>query len=285
MTWFVVANNMVYASVNTCRHSSPHLWWLSVGILCTLYIMVLEVLGIIIINLIIVIFFVSKSKYSGRCSLLTITVNVALLLVRRNVFQNPGKPDIGKMPRTHVERIPLVFFIPSPPEDEDKPFAVPKPSYSYPPKPAAPPPEPRRRFAFLPKYKKRKDKSAEAAAPPDETKERNEVMSKDVEGEETWEDQWEKCDYPFVRLDENRATCAICMLDFEPPPKKGTAQTPVGVEGGSSAAPEITAREVEHETNEAGDLILTDAGEGAQPLRLLQCGHVFHVRLSFAIAV
>lgn len=50
MVWFLAAHIFVYSSVNTCRHSSPHLWWLSFGILCILYLMLLEIflLGLLI---------------------------------------------------------------------------------------------------------------------------------------------------------------------------------------------------------------------------------------------
>jgi hypothetical protein len=43
LTWFLTAHILEYTSVNSCRHSSPHLWWLTFGILCIMYIMVLEV--------------------------------------------------------------------------------------------------------------------------------------------------------------------------------------------------------------------------------------------------
>jgi len=34
---------------------------------------------------------------------------------------------------------------------------------------------------------------------------------------QSWEEHWEQGDYPFVRLEGNRAACAICLMDFEEP--------------------------------------------------------------------
>lgn len=112
-----------------------------------------------------------------------------------------------------------------------------------------------------------------------------------------------KGEYPFVQLDSHRASCAICLLDFEEPSRVSSG--PVGsdvpkipVESQATEVPE-TRQEGEGEregdiTEQAatlptpvsptltGDLALRlqDAGEGAQPLRLLKCGHVFHVSSS-----
>ncbi len=50
LAWFLAAHVLAYTSVNTCRLSSPHLWWLTFAILCTLYLMVLEIflLGLLV---------------------------------------------------------------------------------------------------------------------------------------------------------------------------------------------------------------------------------------------
>ncbi|KAG8776569.1 hypothetical protein FRC12_000841 [Ceratobasidium sp. 428] len=57
------------------------------------------------------------------------------------------------------------------------------------------------------------------------------------------EAMWQKTQYPFVRLESNQAVCAVCKVDFEPPRRVGD------VEGGAEA----------------------------EALRLLACGHVFHI--------
>ena len=50
LSWFLTAHILEYTSTNTCRHTSPHLWWLTFGILCILYLMILEIflLGILV---------------------------------------------------------------------------------------------------------------------------------------------------------------------------------------------------------------------------------------------
>lgn len=126
----------------------------------------------------------------------------------------------------------------------------------------------------------------------------------------TWEERWEPGEYPFVRLEGNRAVCAICLLDFEPPKRidGADADANLAIEGSDEnvhevdAAGDDTGEKVELEVAEEEDdaqedgsvhevqvdevtveerqqLRLDDAGEGAVPLRLLGCGHVFHVRV------
>lgn len=117
----------------------------------------------------------------------------------------------------------------------------------------------------------------------------------------TWEDNWEKGEFPFVQLDSHRASCAICLLDFQEPKRVGSDSTKATAEEqthkevaenqATTDGPE-TRQEGEGEgditeqatapaspTSPGGDLSLRlqDAGQGAQPLRLLKCGHVFHV--------
>ena len=50
LVWFLMAHILEYAPVDSCRFSSPHLWWLTFGILCILYLMVLEIflLGLLV---------------------------------------------------------------------------------------------------------------------------------------------------------------------------------------------------------------------------------------------
>lgn len=100
----------------------------------------------------------------------------------------------------------------------------------------------------------------------------------------TWEDNWEPGEYPFVRLEGNRAVCAICLLDFEEPQRTGESteaeKKSESVAAGPDSAPAQAVQEVrvdEVTQEDRNRLHLDDAGEGAQPLRLLPCGHVFHV--------
>lgn len=105
-----------------------------------------------------------------------------------------------------------------------------------------------------------------------------------VKAPESWEDNWEQCDYPFVRLEGNRAACAICLMDFEEPRRlSGAPQQDPDKDDLATVPPSPCAEEavipVESITEEERDALprLEDAGEGPQPLRLLACGHVFHV--------
>ena len=101
---------------------------------------------------------------------------------------------------------------------------------------------------------------------------------------ETWEDNWEQCEYPFVRLEGNRAACAICLMDFEEPKRLSAVPQQDPDKDSALVTPPSPSTEeavipVENITEEERDALprLEDAGEGPQPLRLLACGHVFHV--------
>ncbi|KII92912.1 hypothetical protein PLICRDRAFT_155823 [Plicaturopsis crispa FD-325 SS-3] len=268
LTWFLTAHILVYTSVNTCRHSSPHIWWLTFGILCIMYLMVLEVflLGFLVFII---------------APILFIFYNIILICLGRHPLQNPGTihPEIGKLPKTTVDRIPLVIYIPPPPDEPAKEGAqvtVPKPIYGYPPKAASALPAPKRRFAFLKRVSRRKFKNGKANGKPEQTE------GKTVDDTElpSWEANWEQGEYPFVRLEGNRAACAICLMDFEEPKRLGGApdaetEQPAA-EDKDEPVQEVPATEAPATEAANEELKLTDAGEGVQPLRLLECGHVFH---------
>ncbi|KAF5393329.1 hypothetical protein D9757_000585 [Collybiopsis confluens] len=273
LTWFLTGNILVYTSVHTCRFSSPHIWWLVFGILCITYMMILEV---VILGLIVFIF----------APVVFIVWNVFLLCIGRHPLQNPHmiKPDIGKLPKNLVDQIPLVIYIPPPPDaaPTEGPIKIPESVYSYPPKMVAKQPD-RKRFKFI-KFKKL-SKPGRNSSNNEKSVERHKSI-----GPVPWEDNWDTEGYPFVVLDNNRAACAICLLDFEEPkrlhpaPETQTKEAAAPVEpkpkegDAASQAVEVISEE------ERGDnlLRLADAGEGAQPLRLLTCGHVFHVRFPFS---
>jgi len=274
LSWFLTAHILEYTSINTCRHSSPHLWWLTFGILCLMYLMVLEV-----VLLGFVVFIVAP--------ILFLFWNIVLICIGRHPLQTTSmiKPEIGKLSKSIVDRIPLVMYIPPPPENplQDK-VAVPEPAYGYPPKPAPAMPVSKTRFKFIRRFSsfqgKKGDNLSKTSNTPD--------GEKDVEktGQlPTWEEHWEQGEYPFVVLEGNRAACAICLMDFEEPKRIGGAagagadfEEPDGASG-SVQNPEISEVPVESDEAEQrrqDELKLADAGEGAQPLRLLACGHVFH---------
>ena len=184
--------------------------------------------------------------------------NVFLMCIGQHPLQNPHsiKPEIGKLSKAAVERIPLVLYIPAPDDQEPTPIPKPSPAHIYPPTPPKPKP-PKRRFFFL------KKKTGEIGS-----KEKEKSHSDPHPGD-SWEDNWEKGEYPFVRLEGNRAACAICLMDFDEPKRVGTHSEGDKEDGTKHSKDEVSQPQEE--------LRLEDAGEGPQPLRLLACGHVFHV--------
>ncbi|KAI0645735.1 hypothetical protein C8Q79DRAFT_1001261 [Trametes meyenii] len=289
LAWFLTAHVLAYTSVNTCRLSSPHLWWLTFGIMSILYVMMLEIflLGLLV-------FVVGPFIY--------LAWNIFLLCLGRHPLQNPHyiKPDIGKLPKAIVQQIPLVLYIPPPPGETADPVTIPPTAHAYPPQTpstsssTASAPLPKRRFAFF-----RRKSAAKKKARSYQDTEKGDSGGEQIdpggggahEDDEDvpWDEMWEKGEYPFVRLEGNRAVCAICLMDFEEPKRvRGPGATPQAKEGeqnmpgpsssaaeeGPSAATQIRVEAVTEEERDA--LHLNDAGEGAQPLRLLSCGHAFH---------
>lgn len=179
----------------------------------------------------------------------------------RHALQNPDiKPQVTKLSKAVVDKIPLVIYIPAPKDQESTPIQKPLPAHTYPPTPEEPKPM-KRRFFFL---KKRKPGESNS-------KQKGEAHG-DSDSGNSWEDTWEKGEYPFVRLENNRATCAICLMDFDEPRKVGENLREHRKEEGTEAEVGKGEAPRQHE-----GLKLEDAGEGAQPLRLLACGHAFHV--------
>ncbi|VDC07690.1 unnamed protein product [Peniophora sp. CBMAI 1063] len=247
--WFILAHIFVYTSVDSCRLSSPHIWWLSFALLCVMYISVVEVLLIALI-----VFVVGP--------LIALGITIILILMGRHPLQTAHqiRPDINKLPKELVDLIPLVVFIPPPPDEPvASPITIPSAALSYPPAPKPPQPKKKPRFRFL----HRKPKKTSTTENDGDAKH---VDDSDDSKPRVWEDRWEKSDYPFVRLEENRATCAVCMEDFVEPLRKGGATSPA-VASGPPSSPVV---------EDPATIRLEDAGEGAQPLRLLACGHVFH---------
>lgn len=202
-----------------------------------------------------------------------------MICLGRHPLQNPHyiKPEIGKLSKSVVDRIPLVLYIPAPPETdpatpgEKDPIAKPKPAHSYPPKPVADR-LPRRRFAWFKRRTAKKTESSEKSG-----KETGDGKDKSESGGESWEDNWEHGEYPFVRLEGNRAACAICLMDFEEPKRvKGGHEVAADDEKAGEGSAKEEKEGKEGDVTEEERLRLEDAGEGPQPLRLLACGHVFH---------
>ncbi|KAI5123656.1 hypothetical protein M0805_001686 [Coniferiporia weirii] len=307
ISWFLTSNILVFTSLHSCRFAAPHLWWLIFSILCLQYLIILEVFAIALL-----VFIIGPLIY--------LFWNIILLCLGRHPVQNPHyiNPEIGGLPKKLVDQIPLVLYIPSPPGDDlkgtdelaagDGTITKPEPAYTtgehtYPPKS----PPPKRRFTFLRKSSSRSFAALSASGAHDEK----------ADGDpRVWEDCWEHGEFPFVRLTENRASCAICLLDFEEPRRRvareviklwaqnnggnvngetvaarteAPQQVGTYVTSSDSSAPNSSGRaEDQHDIQEVpasrntearasvSSLRLEDAGEGPQPLRLLECGHVFH---------
>ena len=183
-------------------------------------------------------------------------------------MQNPGviKHEIGKLSKAAVDRIPLVVYIPAPPSHSDPKADMHQMPHIYPPKLQKRP----MRFKLLHRIKVFGSKSTNA--------------KDDIKGQsDSWADKGEETEYPFVTLEGNRAACAICLMDYEEPKRKPGVESEnetdhvksqTDLEEGTSGA---SAAEPFAQEAETSDLKLSDAGKGSQPLRLLGCGHVFHV--------
>lgn len=235
-------------------------------------------------------------------------LNLILICMGRDPLRLPTQinPEVGKLPHKAVDCIPLVLYIPAPaPKEATENDGVPQDSsahhsgmpvaqlavpelvhvHSYPPAkegmPVLPPPESagrtppsfRRLFTFRRIRLKKLPKDHEE-------KGKEKSGSRNEEQGYRYEDKWERGDYPFVKLEGNRAACAICLCDFEEPKR-------VRYSIDSRPAEDLDRAEkgVRADSNKAqtGGLTLTDAGEGAQPLRLLACAHVFHVNSNLLI--
>jgi hypothetical protein len=187
-----------------------------------------------------------------------------------------------------VDQIPLVLYIPPPPgadegsKDATSPITVPPPAHLYPPQFSPPVTVRKRRFRFA--FLRRSKKAGSATGGKNE--------KGDVNGDaQTWEDNWVPGDYPFVVLESHRAACAICLMDFDEPERKSqpkesapkdSAQSSGENQPSTSLPSPSSAQEVQVDEltpNDVDRLQLEDAGEGPQPLRLLACGHIFHVCL------
>jgi hypothetical protein len=135
---------------------------------------------------------------------------IVLICIGRHPMQNPTmiRPEKGKLPKSIVNRIPLVVYIPPP---DDLPKEMPSFPHIYPPKQT----KRRLRFKVLQASAFLSSKKAESSDKPTQNEGENKADS--------WADHWEQGQYPFVTLDGNRASCAICLSDFEAPPKRTVA--------------------------------------------------------------
>ncbi|TBU46862.1 hypothetical protein BD309DRAFT_988478 [Dichomitus squalens] len=214
----------------------------------------------------------------------TLIPTIRLIQARRRA----NRPVVGKLSKKDVDRIPLVLYIPPPPGDTPASPISPLPrSVTYPiPSPRPPPPSSLKRRRFIPFRPSLKGHDTKADLADLENGEG--LMSPIDEELDEWERSWERGSYPFVRLPENRATCMICLSEFEAPMRVSEgARQPVSEGGGLEMRPLSATLEggpveelrVESPRDaDARAIQLADGGssDAPQPLRLLSCGHAYH---------
>ncbi|KAJ3866591.1 hypothetical protein EV359DRAFT_36342 [Lentinula novae-zelandiae] len=253
--WFSTAYILVYSSINTCRFSSPHLWWLIVAVYCTMY---LKGMCLILLGLVLALIFLIWRLFLRCIGLGHPSQNSQMI-----------KADIGKLPKNLVDRIPLVVYIPTPPNASptEEPKQIPTSIYSYSPKSPVEGMEISAkkcfRFIKLHQFSSKFNKT---------TNDGPTGILKQVNLTESgfWEESWDTGGYPHIVLDDNRAACAICLLDFEEPKRLHV------VAEEQSKGGQVTVEVISEEKYENDELRSVDVREGAQLLRLLGCGHVFH---------
>ncbi|KAI0766322.1 hypothetical protein BD413DRAFT_569992 [Trametes elegans] len=259
LVWFVTAILLSIQRGNHCRAAAPAITVLTVTMLLVIYI---------------------------RFLIVTFLSLIRITLARRRA----ARPTIGELSQSDVDRIPLVLYIPPPPgEDPNSPISVPPPALSQPtlrPKPPAPSPSRKKRFIHFKPRKHRHSTSPEDAIEYG----LGNLTPLEVD---PWEASWEPAPYPFVRLPENKATCMICLCEFEEPrklskpPPSPDADSEVhemsvlpplslarGGETGSIEEVQVEApRATDAQTVQMAD---AESGDAPQPLRLLNCGHAYH---------
>ena len=228
----------------------------------------------------------------------------AIMTSRRN-----AQPSVGKLSRADVDRIPLVLYIPPPPEDHPASPTTPVP-YTFSPNltvpPSTSPPKTtsgqRRCIFFRPSSKRR------SLAEDLERGENNGTTPNDPEVD-PWDALWEAGPHPFVRLPENLATCGICLMEFEAPRRLSDRgrildaaldhdddhndDNDEGGEAHEMRAIPLSADGIEEMQVEAprpGDaraveIAQAGGGDAPDPLRLLSCGHVYHVSDSMLLRI
>lgn len=187
-----------------------------------------------------------------------------LLSLGRPLHRNENgriRPEIPRLEPKWVDGIPLVVYDPpldsEAEDDNDDKNGAQDASTTSAPESTFPTSLSRRvrRFYFF--AQKNKLKKVE---PPPNTGTSTQVSNEDP--------RFEPVEFPFVVLERNRATCPICLTDFIEPKRKG---------GANPAPPRDSISALGHDPRLAADSTDSNGTPGV-PLRMLACGHVFHVR-------
>ncbi|OSD08299.1 hypothetical protein PYCCODRAFT_1379783 [Trametes coccinea BRFM310] len=255
LVWFVTAVLLSIERGARCREAAPAVSTLTVVLLLVIY---------------------------ARFVLVTLLSLLRVILARRRA----GKPAIGKLSQAEVDRIPLVLYIPPPPGEEvTSPVSPPPKAHSRFPSLTKPAPHatPKRKKRFI-HFKPKRVQDGDGI--PVDGGDLN--VSSALDYVDPWDASFEPAPYPLVRLPENKATCMICLCEFEAPRKVGGA--PADAEGGEahemtpvrpSSDRDQNIEEVQVEAPRPADaatvhLANEEGGDAPQPLRLLSCGHAYH---------
>ncbi|KAH9900859.1 hypothetical protein C8Q73DRAFT_221408 [Cubamyces lactineus] len=178
--------------------------------------------------------------------------------------------------QTEIDLIPLVIYIPPPPDDGlASPISPSDDSHMHSPNSPRTSNKRRMRFIFFLSGRRSSNDDVERGAAP-----------ADVSA--AWEANWQPTTYRFVRLLDNQARCAICLTDFEAPrrvdpPTQDPAfgetheMTPARAGLAAGSAEYSVPTESPHPRDAAViQRVKSGQDDGPQPLRLLSCGHAFH---------
>lgn len=259
----VVNQIFLFTSLSTCRFTAPHLWWMAFGIACIGYLAVLEMLIAVLL-----VFVVGPTilvgprisiGYPHLCYVLQLFVKLLMLCMGRHVdcYGNVRMPrEIPTMDPNWIENIPLVVYVPPKSEDAENDESHDALEESSPGSTATSGRFNffRRGWKFIKREKPKKVKPSPTAAtsafvPP----------GGDI--------RFEPVDYPLVTLERNRASCPICLTDFVEPKRRSRANQERPQKRATAPAENISSVESTE-----------SAGVPGEPLRMLACGHVFHVR-------
>ena len=198
-----------------------------------------------------------------------------LLPLGRHPLQKPH--HFISVPRAIVDNLPLVIYIPPPPDQPSKRVTLLSDLHTYPPKTTI-----SRRSPFLPFRRRTASTGNTVKTASNKEKKRSDRPS-------AWEGNWVKGEYPFLQLDSHRAWCTICWLDFQEPRRvsSGSVGPDVSKTPMENQATEVPETRQEGEGEDEGDITeqaatpttpaspagdltlrLQDSGQGAQPLRL-----------------
>ncbi|KAI0332587.1 hypothetical protein GY45DRAFT_457694 [Cubamyces sp. BRFM 1775] len=229
---------------------------------------------------------ISSAPHITGLSLTLLCGTVAFAVANYTILSAPI-PFIGErepmgsvrsgLTQAEIDRIPLVIYIPPPPDDGLASPTTPSDD-SHLHSPAGPRTRRKKRIRFiffLPGRRSANDDLEQGATSAD--------------ANAAWEANWQRTPYRFVRLLDNQARCAICLTDFEAP-RRVDAPAPQDPASGEThemtpARAGLAAGSVEYSVptesphpTDAAVIQRVESGQddGPQPLRLLSCGHAFH---------